>query len=132
MIELIGRIEQALADLLQSGLSTRASAAAPELHELAEECERMGLHTGCALLTELENALVQRSHTIIKDDMPITAVICRIVKYLELCKEKMQEELIERQWQDDIIKEENLKTQEEKKGGLASLIETLDFGRKRR
>lgn len=105
MKELIGRIEQALADLLQSGLSTRATAAAPELHELAEECERVGLHTGAALLTELEAALAKRGHIIIKHDVPITALICRLAQYLALCTEKMQEELIEKRWLDHLTKE---------------------------
>lgn len=105
MNELLGQIEQALADLLQSGLSTRASAAAPELHRLGEDCERMGLHTGAALLAELEAALIQRGHTIIKQDKPITALICRLVQYLELCREKMQEELIEKRWMEQKTKE---------------------------
>ncbi len=105
MNELLGRIEQALADLLQSGLSTRAAAAGPEIHALAEECERVGLHTGAALLTELESALMQRSRTIIKNDVPITAMICRLEQYLELCREKLQEELIEKRWSDNLTKE---------------------------
>lgn len=108
MNELITQIEQALADLLQSGLSTRSSTAAPELHELAEACERVGLHTGAALLTELEAALTQRSHTIIKQDIPTTAMICRLTQYLALCREKMQEELIEKRWLNDLTKEASL------------------------
>lgn len=104
MNELLSRMEQALADLLQSGIATRASAAVPELHELAESCELIGLHTGALLLNELETALTQRDHTIIKNDIPTTAVICRLAKYLELCREKMQEELIEKRWLDDAVK----------------------------
>ncbi len=105
MNELIGQIEQALADLLQSGLSTRSAAAVPEIHELADKCERVGLHTGAKLLTELEAALEQRSHTITKQDIPITAIICRLAQYLQLCREKMQEELIEQRWSESLTKE---------------------------
>lgn len=100
MNELFNQIEQVLADLLQSGLSTRAAAAAEELHTLAEECERVGLHNGANLLRELESALTQRSHTMTKNDIPITAMICRLAQYLALCREKMQEELIEQRWSD--------------------------------
>ncbi len=108
MNERLERIEQALADLLQSGLSTRSLAAVPEFHALAEECERVGLHTGASLLNQLESALTQRSYAIQKNDIPITALICRLAQYLDLCREKMQEELIEQRWREQLTKEESL------------------------
>ncbi len=108
MTQLFSEIEQVLSDLLQSGLSTRASAAVPELQMLAEECERVGLHTGGQLLTQLKDALASRNNTILKDDAAITAQISRLVHYLELCEEKMQEERIQKAWSDRMIKEESI------------------------
>ena len=98
MIELLNEIELALTDLLQSGLDTGGQAAVPRLRGLAARCEDMGLHTGSALLTGLEEALAARAHAVQKEDVPLAAAICRTARYLELCREKAQEGAIETRW----------------------------------
>lgn len=108
MTELFLSLEQVLSDLLQSGLSTRAPTAAQELEVLAQQYERSGLHNASSMITQLKDALNQRSHMMIKDDMPITALICRLVRYLELCREKLQEEQIEEQWSNYFTEEESI------------------------
>lgn len=99
MTELLQEVQLALTELLQSGLDTGGPAALPRLHALAARCEAAGLHTGSTLLTQLEEALDARSHTMEKDDLPLAAVLCRTARYLELCREKLQEESITLRWQ---------------------------------
>lgn len=101
MTELFHELEGGLADLLQSGLDTCASASAPRFHALALQCEERGLHTGRALVEELEQALSRREHSMVKEDAKITALICRILQYTALCREKWQEESILMSWQGD-------------------------------
>ena len=99
MNELLQEMEQALADLLRSGLDT-GSGAAVQLRALAVRCEDTGLHTGAALLTELADRLEVRGRTLNKDDLPLTETLCRLAHYRELCAEKYQEEAILRRWQE--------------------------------
>ena len=99
MTELIQEVQLALTELLQSGLDTGGPAAAPRLHALAAQCEALGLHTGASLLTQAEEALAARAHTMEKDDLPLAALLCRTARYLELCREKLQEESITLRWQ---------------------------------
>lgn len=99
MTELIQEVQLALTELLQSGLDTGGPAAAPRLHTLAARCEELGLHTGASLLTQGEEALAARAHTMEKDDLPLAALLCRTARYLELCREKLQEESITLRWQ---------------------------------
>lgn len=99
MTELIQEVQLALTELLQSGLDTGGPAAAPRLRALAARCEELGLHTGSALLTQAEETLAARAHTMEKDDLPLAAVLCRTARYLELCREKLQEESITLRWQ---------------------------------
>ena len=99
MTELIQELQLALTELLQSGLDTGGPAAAPRLHTLAARCEELGLHTGASLLTQGEEALAARAHTMEKDDLPLAALLCRTARYLELCREKLQEESITLRWQ---------------------------------
>lgn len=99
MTELIQEVQLALTELLQSGLDTGGPAAAPQLHALAARCEELGLHTGASLLTQGEEALAARAHTMEKDDLPLAALLCRTARYLELCREKLQEESITLRWQ---------------------------------
>ena len=99
MTELIQEVQLALTELLQSGLDTGGPAAAPRLHTLAARCEELGLHTGASLLTQGEEALAARAHTMEKDDLPLAALLCRTARYLELCREKLQEEAITLRWQ---------------------------------
>lgn len=105
MRELLDDMELALTDLMQSGFSTGGPAAAKRLHSLSLACEERGLHTGGTLLTEIERALGSRSHTVEKDDLPLAATVCRTVQYIQLCREKLQEEQILQRWQ-SIMQEE--------------------------
>ena len=106
MTELLDDMELALTDLMQSGFSTGGPTAAKRMHDLSLACEERGLHTGGALLSEIERALVSRSHAVEKDDLPLAAAVCRTVRYIGLCREKLQEEQILRRWQSIIQKEE--------------------------
>lgn len=99
MTELLDDMELALTDLMQSGFSTGAPAAAGRLHTLSQMCEDCGLHTGGTLLSEIERALTARSHSLEKDDLPLAASVCRTVRYIQLCREKLQEEQITQRWQ---------------------------------
>lgn len=99
MTELLDDMELALTDLMQSGFSTGGPAAAQRLHTLALMCEDCGLHTGGTLLSGIERALTARSHAVEKDDLPLAAAVCRTVRYIQLCREKLQEEQIIQRWQ---------------------------------
>lgn len=96
MTDLLDEMERELADLLQSGLAT---AEGSQLQPLAEACEAAGLHTGAALLGQIRDGLIRRGHAMEKDDLPLTAAICRAVRYIALCREKCQEEQILARWQ---------------------------------
>lgn len=99
MTELLDDMELALADLMQSGFSTGGPAAVRRLHTLALMCEDCGLHTGGALLSEIGQALSARAHTEKKDDRALAASVCRMEHYIQLCREKLQEEQILLRWQ---------------------------------
>ena len=99
MTELLDDVELALTDLMQSGFSTGGPAAAKRMHDLSLACENRGLHTGGTLLSELEQALTARAHAVEKDDLPLAAAVCRAARYIQLCREKLQEEQIIQRWQ---------------------------------
>lgn len=99
MTELLDDMELALTDLMQSGFSTGSPAAVRRLGALAQLCEDRGLHTGSALLSQLERALAARSHQAKKDDLPLAEGVCRAERYIQLCREKLQEEQIVQRWQ---------------------------------
>ena len=46
-----------------------------------------------------DDVLVSRSHAVEKDDLSLTAAVCRAVRYIQLCREKLQEEQIIQRWQ---------------------------------
>lgn len=106
MTELLDDMELTLTDLMQSGFSTGGPTAAKRLRSLSLACEERGLHTGGALLSEIEQALTSRSHAVEKDDLPLAAAVCRAVRYIGLCREKLQEEQILQRWQSIIQEEE--------------------------
>ena len=58
-----------------------------------------------ARAAELERALTARSHQEQKDDLPLAEAVCRAEWYIQLCREKLQEEQIIQRWQD--MKEES-------------------------
>lgn len=99
MTELLDDMELALTDLMRSGFSTGGPAAAERLRALSHTCEDCGLHTGGTLLSEIEQALTARSHTVGKDDLPLAAALCRALRYIQLCRERSQEEQILLRWQ---------------------------------
>lgn len=100
MNDLWNEMEQTLADLLRSGLDTGGFAAMERLRALAVQCEDIGLHTGAALLVELADGLAARMNTIKKDDLPAAETFCRLIRYLELCRKKQQEEAILHRWRE--------------------------------
>ena len=106
MTELLDDIELVLTDLMQSGFSTGGPAAAKRMHNLSLMCEDQGLHTGGALLSEIETALDARAHALEKDDLSLAAAVCRAARYIQLCREKLQEEQITQRWQSIAEKEE--------------------------
>ncbi len=99
MTELLKEIGQILGDLLRSGLDTGGPSAAEKLRALSGRCEAAGLHTGAALLDELAGKLAARPHALQKDDLPLTDTLCRLVRYEELCRQKLQEESVVARWQ---------------------------------
>lgn len=99
MNQLLQEIQRTLADLLQSGLATGGAPAVHRLRELSARCEETGLHTGSALLEELAAGLSARAHTLEKEDLSLSAVLCRAVHYVEFCREKLQEASILQRWQ---------------------------------
>lgn len=103
--ELLDDMELALTDLMQSGFSTGGPAAARRLQALALLCEGRGLHTGGTLLSDIQRALSARSHRVEKNDLPLAASVCRAARYIQLCREKLQEEQIVQRWQE--MKEES-------------------------
>lgn len=106
MTELLDDMELALTDLMQSGFSTGGAAAVQRLQTLALNCEDSGLHTGSALLSEIQQALAARSHREEKHALPLAAAVCRTVRYIQLCREKLQEEQIAKRWQSIKLEEE--------------------------
>lgn len=97
MTDLFDEMETALTDLMQSGLATWGDPG--RFGKLAESCEAHGLHTGAALMNQIEELLTTRAHGLEKDDLPLAAVICRAVRYIALCREKSQEDRILARWQ---------------------------------
>lgn len=98
MTELLNDMETALADVIQSGIATAGPGIAARLGTLSARCEDQGLHTGAQLLASIEQKLRQRSHTMEKEDLALAAQICRAARYIELCREKLQEEQIQGRW----------------------------------
>lgn len=100
MRALLNDLERALTDLLQMGFTTAGPDMAARLKELSEQCENAGLHTGSALFSEISRLLSQRSHTMDKADLPLTAAVCRAHHYITLCRTRMTEEDIRARWQE--------------------------------
>lgn len=98
MTELFDEIECVLADLLQSGMDTGAAFTAQRLVSLTDRCEDLGLHTGSAILTELRKTLEARSHQLEKENVSAAAAVCRMTRYVGLCRERLQEEAISDRW----------------------------------
>lgn len=96
MTDLLNEMETALTDLMQSGLATWGPG--QRLRKLSEDCEAMGLHTGTGLMERIAALLDDRTHAIEKDDLPLTAAVCRAVRYITLCREKSQADGIMERW----------------------------------
>ena len=100
MTTILDEMEQALTDLLQMGLATAGLDLAQRLLEVSNRCEGAGLHTGAALFGELSRLLKERSHSLDKTDLTLTAQICRAEHYITLCRSRMSEEEIRMRWQE--------------------------------
>lgn len=100
MMQLMADIELVLADVLQSGLATGSMSAAARAGTLSQACADMGLHTCSQLLWNLKVKLENRSHCMEKDDLSIVADISRIARYIQLFRDKVQEENIHQRWQE--------------------------------
>lgn len=99
MTDLLNEMEMALTDLLQSGLATWGDGA--RFQKLAENCEAHGLHTGASLMSQIAEQFNSRVHALEKDDLPLAAVVFRTVRYIALCREKCQEDMIQTRWQNE-------------------------------
>lgn len=97
MKDLLDEMQRALADLMLSGYSSGRDTFR-KFQQLAEACARSGLHTGAVLMEGIARDLENRSHALQKEDLALTAGVCRAVRYTELCKEKLQETDIETRW----------------------------------
>lgn len=97
MKELLDDMERAMADLMLSGYATGAELAG-RFRNLGTECSRIGLKNGGAWMEEIARALEQRTHSVRKEDLVITELLCRAVGYVRLCREKLQEEEIAVRW----------------------------------
>ncbi len=100
MTTVLDDLEQALTDLLQMGLATAGPEMAKRLGQVSQRCEDFGLHTGAALSAEISRLLAQRSHSMDKTDLELTAAICRAQYYITLCRTRMTEEDIRLRWQE--------------------------------
>ena len=100
MTTILDEMEQALTDLLQMGLATAGQDFAQRLLELSARCEGAGLHTGAVLVAELSRLLKERSHSLDKADLKLTAQICRAEHYITLCRNRMTEDQIRMRWQE--------------------------------
>lgn len=99
MTDVLNEMERALTDLVQTGLATWSGA--ERFCRLSESCEVHGLHTGAAMMRRIGTLLEARNHTTHKDDQPLAAEICRAVRYINLCREKHQEDAILARWQSE-------------------------------
>lgn len=97
MNQLLEEMERVMADLMLSGYSSGAGIA-HRFRTLGDECARLGLHTGAELMETVARELEERTHTIQKEDLALTGDICRALRYVELCREKLQETDITVRW----------------------------------
>ena len=100
MTTVLDDLQQALTDLLQMGLATAGPEMGKRLDRVSQRCEDSGFHTGSALSAEISRLLTQRSHSMDKTDLELTAVICRAQYYITLCRTRMTEEDIRLRWQE--------------------------------
>lgn len=100
MTTVLDDLQQALTDLLQMGLATAGPEMGKRLDRVSQRCEDSGIHTGAALSAEISRLLTQRSHSMDKTDLELTAVICRAQYYITLCRTRMTEEDIRLRWQE--------------------------------
>ena len=89
MRELLDDLMTALTDLLQCGFASCPPETAERLKRLGARCENTGLHTGGTGMKEIGELLEEQRHAQEKDPEPLTRAVCRMVRYVELCREKM-------------------------------------------
>ena len=98
MRDLLDDMQRAMADLLLSGYSSGAGIS-HRFRSFGEACARSGLHTGAELMERVAQSLEDRSHAMQKEDLALTGEICRAMRYVELCTEKLQETDIALRWE---------------------------------
>lgn len=98
MTQLLDEMERLLCDLLQAGFSTGGISASRRAEKLSDQCEEAGLHTAAAILKKIEAELKSRSFQTEKDDRELLAQICASVRYIELARERLQEQQILDRW----------------------------------
>ena len=94
MRELLDALMTALTDLLQCGFASCPPETAERLKRLGARCENTGLHTGGEGMKEIGELLEGQRHAQEKDP-------CRMVRYVELCREKMSLDLVEENWKNE-------------------------------
>lgn len=98
MRELLDDLMTSLTDLLQCGSASCPPETGERFQRLGERCERTGLHTGGAGMKEIGELLEGQRHVQEKDPEPLTRAVCRMVRYVELCREKISLDLVEENW----------------------------------
>ena len=101
MRELLDDLMTALTDLLQCGFASCPPETAERLKRLGARCENTGLHTGGTGMKEIGELLEEQRHAQEKDPEPLTRAVCRMVRYVELCREKMSRDLVEENWKNE-------------------------------
>lgn len=97
MTEQLNEMERLLADLMLSGY-TSGEYLSNRFRQLERNCRHLGLETGGDLMDKICQELDHRAHTIQKDDLILTSLICRAVHYIGLCRQRMQEAEITARW----------------------------------
>ena len=109
MRELLDDLMTALTDLLQCGFASCPPETGERFQRLGERCENTGLHTGGEGMKEIGELLEGQRHAQEKDMEPLTRAVCRMVRYVGLCREKMSLDLVEENWK----KEERRKAEKQ-------------------
>lgn len=98
MTELFDQMESILTDLLRAGYRTASPGMIDSIRTLSENAEAAGLHTGAVLLRSISDLLNERQHTMQKNDLDLTDAISRLVRYIDLCRERLTEDAIRDRW----------------------------------
>ena len=101
MRDLLDDMMTALTDLLQCGFASCPPETEERFRRLGAGCENTGLHTGGTGMKEIEELLERQRHAQEKDPEPLIRAVSRMVRYVELCREKMSLDLVEDNWKNE-------------------------------